>query len=84
MSQSMPCPNCGHTESTVESVYHRQDNTNTRRRECEECGYRWTTREVIQVLDFGDFCFHCGGRVLVVKEKLVCSGCRRIQEGCCE
>ena len=41
----MKCPDCSSTVSSVLET-RRYDHSNRRRRECLECGYRWTTMEI--------------------------------------
>lgn len=43
---ALKCPTCGNPESKVVDTWHVRDITK-RRRECEECGKRYTTREVL-------------------------------------
>ena len=44
----MNCPQCGHHKSLVIDTRPRIDAKSIRRRrECEKCGLRWTTREVV-------------------------------------
>jgi transcriptional repressor NrdR len=38
------CPSCKERNSKVLDVRH-EDDYSYRRRECRECGHRWTTRE---------------------------------------
>ena len=47
----MRCPACGHQESRVtDSRYSEQQNATRRRRECLECGERFTTYERLEEL----------------------------------
>ena len=44
--RGIPCPDCGSDQSTVnESRHTPADNTIRRRRECKECGNKYTTYE---------------------------------------
>lgn len=52
----MPCPVCACKESTVTDsrpvgetilpAHHYRGGGHRRRRECHECGHRWTTHEI--------------------------------------
>lgn len=44
----MKCPVCD-SKTRVTTTYWNKLNSNRRRRECVNCHYRFTTREVIQV-----------------------------------
>lgn len=46
-SNSLPCPECGHTKSSVLNSRLGNDNVPYRRRQCGECKFRFTTREVL-------------------------------------
>ena len=49
----MICPHCGHENTRViDSRLNRERNTVRRRRECEVCGFRFTTYESIEELPF--------------------------------
>ncbi|UXR70477.1 MULTISPECIES: transcriptional regulator NrdR [unclassified Staphylococcus] len=46
----MKCPKCNHTQSRVIDSRHAEDtNSIRRRRECEQCGTRFTTFEHIEI-----------------------------------
>jgi transcriptional repressor NrdR len=48
----MNCPACQHeTTRVLDSRLSDQDNTVRRRRECEECGFRFSTREETEILN---------------------------------
>lgn len=42
----MNCPNCGKDNNKVIDKRNKED-YNTRRRECQECGVRFSTSEII-------------------------------------
>lgn len=45
----MRCPRCAHSESrVVDSRQSREGNVIRRRRECESCGFRFSTREMLE------------------------------------
>ena len=46
----MKCPNCGHTESKVIDSRPTENSSIRRRRECLECGKRFTTYEIIDTI----------------------------------
>lgn len=46
----MKCPNCGHLESKVIDSRPTENSSIRRRRECLECGYRFTTYEIIDTI----------------------------------
>ncbi len=46
----MKCPNCGHTESKVIDSRPTENSSIRRRRECLECGRRFTTYEIIDTI----------------------------------
>ena len=41
----MNCPKCGSTDNMVKDS-HRYDTYNRRRRICNDCGYKFTTKEI--------------------------------------
>jgi len=48
----MQCPACSHEDTKVlDSRLSEQDNTIRRRRECEKCGFRFSTREETEILN---------------------------------
>ncbi|MBI2050502.1 MAG: transcriptional repressor NrdR [Parcubacteria group bacterium] len=48
----MKCPSCDHEETRVlDSRLSEQDNTVRRRRECGQCGFRFSTREETEILN---------------------------------
>lgn len=48
----MKCPSCDHEETRVlDSRMNEQDNTVRRRRECGQCGFRFSTREETEILN---------------------------------
>ncbi|MBI2637031.1 MAG: transcriptional repressor NrdR [Parcubacteria group bacterium] len=48
----MKCPACDHQETRVlDSRLSEQDNTIRRRRECAQCGFRFSTREETEILN---------------------------------
>ncbi len=48
----MQCPSCGHKATKVlDSRLSEQDNTVRRRRECNKCGFRFSTREETEILN---------------------------------
>ena len=46
----MKCPNCGHTKSNVIDSRPTENSSIRRRRECEKCGKRFTTYEIIDTI----------------------------------
>ena len=48
----MKCPNCGETEKKIKVVDSRPNGNSSirRRRECQSCGYRFTTYEIIDTI----------------------------------
>jgi transcriptional repressor NrdR len=42
----MKCPECEGLESRVANCRQKANNTTHRRRECLNCGHRWTTYEI--------------------------------------
>ena len=46
----MKCPNCGHTKSNVIDSRPTENSSIRRRRECENCGKRFTTYEIIDTV----------------------------------
>ncbi len=48
----MQCPSCSYKATKVlDSRISEQDNTIRRRRECEKCGFRFSTREEAEILN---------------------------------
>jgi len=48
----MRCPSCGHGSTKVlDSRISEQDNSIRRRRECEKCSFRFSTREETEILN---------------------------------
>lgn len=48
----MKCPACSHEDTKVlDSRLSEQDNTIRRRRECEKCAFRFSTREETEILN---------------------------------
>lgn len=74
----MNCPQCNGLQNKVYDSRHKENNLIWRRRECLDCGCRWTTIEVslkyseyIEGLETCIGCYWCGRR----HQK--CSCCRR-------
>lgn len=40
-----PCPYCGHQNGRVVDVWYRRDGAVRRRRQCDDCGWRYSTTE---------------------------------------
>lgn len=63
--KGLECPHCGHTSNKcVETRVHPRGASTRRRRECQQCGQRFTTRE--KVVNEDD-------KMIVVSGQLVCS-----------
>lgn len=46
-SMGVPCPNCMASQSIIFSTRPQNDNSNHRRRQCTNCGHRYTTYETL-------------------------------------
>lgn len=46
-SMGVPCPNCSMSKSIIFSTRPQDDGSNQRRRQCTNCGHRFTTHETL-------------------------------------
>ncbi|MEM1311972.1 MAG: ATP cone domain-containing protein [Patescibacteria group bacterium] len=72
----MICPKCHNTDTRVYDTRVTQNGRATRRRrECENCGYRYTTLEEIKLLDL--YVEKKNGRVELLSEDKLASGIKK-------
>jgi len=75
----MKCPSCDHEETRVlDSRLSEQDNTVRRRRECEQCGFRFSTREETEILNLS--VIKRDGRVEAYSREKLAAGLARALE----
>ena len=75
----MKCPSCDHEETRVlDSRLSEQDNTVRRRRECGQCGFRFSTREETEILNLS--VIKRDGRVEAYSREKLASGLTRALE----
>ncbi|OJI07623.1 transcriptional regulator NrdR [bacterium CG10_46_32] len=75
----MKCPSCDHEETRVlDSRLSEQDNTVRRRRECGQCGFRFSTREETEILNLS--VIKRDGRVEAYSREKLAAGIARALE----